>query len=90
MVARLAFAAAADESSDVFLVDEVLSVGDADFRAKSSARIKELAQQGSAVVLVSHDMSAVRNLATKAIWLEKGAIKMSGMTDEVVSAYENQ
>jgi ABC-type polysaccharide/polyol phosphate transport system ATPase subunit len=90
MVARLAFATAADESSDVFLVDEVLSVGDADFRAKSSARIKELTQQGSAVVLVSHDMSAVRKLATKAIWLEKGAVKMSGTADEVVTAYEKQ
>ncbi|CAB4914861.1 unannotated protein [freshwater metagenome] len=90
MVARLAFATATDETSDVLLIDEVLSVGDADFRAKSSARMDELIHQGSAVVLVSHDMNTVKKLATKAVWLENGVVKMSGPVDQVVTAYENQ
>lgn len=90
MVARLAFATATDESTDVLLIDEVLSVGDADFQAKSSARMAELISKGAAVVLVSHDMNAVRKLAQKAIWLENGVVKMSGPTEQVVTAYEKQ
>jgi ABC-type polysaccharide/polyol phosphate transport system ATPase subunit len=88
MTARLAFPTATDESAEVLLIDEVLSVGDADFQDKSRARMLDLIQGGSAVVLVSHDMSAVRRLATRAIWLEKGIVKMSGNTEEVVAAYE--
>ena len=90
MVARLAFATATDETADVLLIDEVLSVGDADFQAKSSARMAELISKGAAVVLVSHDMNAVRKLAQKAIWLENGVVKMSGPTEQVVAAYEKQ
>jgi ABC-type polysaccharide/polyol phosphate transport system ATPase subunit len=88
MIARLAFATATDENADVLLVDEVLSVGDADFQAKSKARMHELINSGAAVVLVSHDMSAVRELATRAIWLENGHVKMIGNPEEVVAAYE--
>jgi ABC-2 type transport system ATP-binding protein len=90
MVARLAFATATDEMAEVLLIDEVLSVGDADFQSKSRARMEELISHGSAVILVSHDMSAVRKLAQKAIWLENGVVKMSGPTEQVVSAYEKQ
>jgi len=88
MVARLAFATATDETAEVLLIDEVLSVGDADFQLKSSDRMTELISKGAAVVLVSHDMSAVRRLAQKAVWLENGVVKMSGPTEQVVSAYE--
>jgi ABC-type polysaccharide/polyol phosphate transport system ATPase subunit len=90
MVARLAFATATDETADVLLIDEVLSVGDADFQVKSSARMTELIDKDAAVVLVSHDMSAVRKLAHKAIWLENGLVKMSGPTEQVITAYEKQ
>lgn len=90
MVARLAFATATDEMAEVLLIDEVLSVGDADFQSKSGARMEELIAHGSAVILVSHDMTAVRRLAQKAIWLENGVVKMSGPTEQVVSAYEKQ
>ena len=88
MVARLAFATATDERSEVLLVDEVLSVGDADFQEKSKTRMHELINSGAAVVLVSHDMSAVRELATRAIWLENGHVKMIGKASDVVDAYE--
>ena len=88
MVARLAFATATDERAEVLLVDEVLSVGDADFQEKSKKRMHELINSGAAVVLVSHDMSAVRELATRAIWLENGHVKMIGKASDVVDAYE--
>jgi ABC-type polysaccharide/polyol phosphate transport system ATPase subunit len=88
MVARLAFSTASDEQADVLLVDEVLSVGDADFQAKSKTRMHELINSGAAVVLVSHDMSAVRELATRAIWLEHGHVKMIGKASDIIDAYE--
>jgi ABC-type polysaccharide/polyol phosphate transport system ATPase subunit len=90
MVARLAFATATDETADVLLIDEVLSVGDAEFQLKSSIRMQELINKGAAVVLVSHDMNAVRKHAQKAIWLENGVVKMSGPTEQVVAEYEKQ
>jgi ABC-type polysaccharide/polyol phosphate transport system ATPase subunit len=88
MVARLAFATATDQRAEVLLVDEVLSVGDADFQGKSRARMETMISSGSAVVLVSHDMNAVRTLATRAVWLENGLVKMIGNPEEVVAAYE--
>jgi len=88
MVARLAFATATDEKAEVLLVDEVLSVGDADFQEKSKKRMHELINSGAAVVLVSHDMKAVRELAHRAIWLENGHVKMIGKASDVVDAYE--
>ena len=88
MIARLAFSTATDEHTEVLLVDEVLSVGDANFQAKSRSRMDELINSGAAVVLVTHDMNAVRELATRAIWLENGYVKMIGNPTEVVAAYE--
>jgi ABC-type polysaccharide/polyol phosphate transport system ATPase subunit len=89
MIARLAFATATAENSEVLLVDEILAVGDASFQEKSRSRMMELIGSGAAVVLVSHDMKTVRSLATRAIWLEAGKVKMSGDPEEVVTAYEN-
>ena len=88
MVARLAFATATDEKADILLVDEILSVGDAEFQKKSRARIDQLIADGAAVVLVSHDLNSVRELSTRAIWLESGLVKMFGETGAVVDAYE--
>jgi ABC-type polysaccharide/polyol phosphate transport system ATPase subunit len=88
MIARLAFSTATDEQPDVLLVDEVLSVGDAEFQEKSKRRMNRLIKDGAAVVLVSHDLSAVLELATKAVWLEDGHVKMIGNPAEVVAAYE--
>ena len=88
MVARLAFSTATDEQAEVLLVDEVLSVGDSDFQNKSKARMESLIKSGAAVVLVSHDMKSVRELADRAIWLENGTVKMIGNANDVVDAYE--
>ena len=90
MVARLAFATAADDVSDILLIDEVLSVGDSKFKEKSKARMLELIRGGAAVIIVSHDMSAVLELSHKAIWLENGEVKLYGPTKDVVSAYEKK
>ena len=88
MVARLAFSTATDEQAAVLLVDEVLSVGDSDFQNKSKARMESLIKSGAAVVLVSHDMKSVRELANRAIWLENGTVKMIGKASDVTDAYE--
>ena len=88
MVARLAFSTATDEQTEVLLIDEVLSVGDNDFQMKSRARMEQMITSGAAVVLVSHDMKAVRTLADRAIWLENGNVKMIGKASDVVDAYE--
>jgi ABC-2 type transport system ATP-binding protein len=89
MIARLAFATATSETADIVLIDEVLSVGDAEFQSKSRKRMKELINSGSAVVLVSHDMNAIRELATRAIWIEKGKIVSEGTPREVIKKYSN-
>jgi ABC-type polysaccharide/polyol phosphate transport system ATPase subunit len=88
MVARLAFAIATDQNADILLIDEVLSVGDVEFQTKSAERMKQLISGGAAVVLVSHDLTAVRRLATKAIWIEAGRVLKYGEVEAVASEYE--
>lgn len=87
MSARLAFATATDVTPDLLLIDEILSVGDADFREKSAARTLEVMNSGCAVLLVSHDLTAVENMSTRAIYLADGAQKYSGDPKEVIEAY---
>ena len=90
MVARLAYSTATDQFTEVLLMYEVLSVGDAQFQAKSKERMKSMISNGSAVVLVSHDREAILSLATKVIWLENGLIRMIGEPAQVLKAYESQ
>ena len=87
MVARLAFAIATDEVPDLLLLDEILSVGDTEFRVKSNLRMRELMAQNTGVVLVTHDMETARKLATLGIWLEKGSVAASGEINDVVDRY---
>jgi len=87
MMARLAFAVATFQKSDVLIIDEILGVGDADFQVKSKARMMELISQGEATILVSHVLSTVEDLATKVLWLDHGQQKMIGPTKEVLDAY---
>ena len=89
MVAKLAFSVATDEKSDVILVDEVLSVGDAEFQERSKARMRELFKGDAAVVLVTHDAQSVRELATKAIWIDHGQVMKYGEVNSVLDAYLN-
>ena len=87
MTARLAFAVATDRTPDLLLIDEILSVGDEDFREKSEARTIEIMNSGSAVLLVSHDLDAVKKLSTRAIYLKAGTQKASGSPLNVISEY---
>ena len=87
MLARLAFAIATDVVPEVLLVDEVLAVGDEAFRERSEARIRELMTGGAAVILVSHGLELIRQLADRAIWLDHGRVRASGAPGEVVDSY---
>lgn len=87
MIARLAFAIATDARSDLVLVDEVLSVGDSEFRAKSKARMEALVKSDSAVVLVTHDLKAVSKLANLGLWIDHGRVVKFGKIDAVLNAY---
>jgi ABC-type polysaccharide/polyol phosphate transport system ATPase subunit len=88
MIARLAFSTATDQIPDLLLIDEVLSVGDGEFALKSKKRMQEIITSGTTVILVSHDLVTVAQLANRVIWLEKGAIKMVGNPSEVIAAYQ--
>jgi ABC-type polysaccharide/polyol phosphate transport system ATPase subunit len=86
MYVRLAFSVAMHVSPEILLIDEALSVGDIRFRQKCMARIKEFCASGT-VVFVSHDMSAVKELCNRVIWIEAGKIRMDGVPKEVVDKY---
>jgi ABC-type polysaccharide/polyol phosphate transport system ATPase subunit len=88
MVARLAFSVATDEIPDILLIDEILSVGDGEFAIKSKQRLVEILDSGCTVIMVSHDLATVAELAQKVIWIEKGEIKMVGLPTEVIAAYQ--
>lgn len=88
MLARLGFAIATDVRPDVLVVDEVLSVGDAAFQSKSKARMLELMEGGAAVVVVSHDMRVIHDVADRAIWLDAGKVVAEGPADEVIAGYQ--
>ena len=87
MVARLGFAIATFQKSDVLIVDEILGVGDGEFQEKSKAKMRDLIAQGEATILVSHDLTTVESLATKVLWLDHGKQVMLGSTAEVLDAY---
>lgn len=88
MVARLAFSIATDEVPDILLIDEVLSVGDGEFATKSRTRLLKIINSGCTVIMVSHDLKTVAELAQKVIWIEKGKIKMVGLPTVVIAAYQ--
>jgi homopolymeric O-antigen transport system ATP-binding protein len=87
MRARLGFAIATAVEPDILLLDEVLATGDANFRAKSKARVIELVTAAKGVVLVTHDMEWVREYCNRALLLEKGQVIMEGKPDEVVELH---
>ena len=87
MYVRLAFAVAAHLEPETLIVDEVLAVGDAAFQRKCLGKMGEVAEGGRTVILVSHNMAAISQLCSRAIWLHEGRLKLAGPTDEVVTAY---
>ncbi len=88
MRARLGFACAIYTQPDVLLLDEVLAVGDAMFRAKCYRRLAEMREQGTSFFLVSHNSNAVLNLCNTAVFLQKGKMVLHDTAEQVISRYE--
>lgn len=87
MYIRLAFSVATHLESDILLLDEILAVGDANFQQKSLKKITEMALSGRTVILVTHNLSAVRNLCSRGILLEKGKLLFDGPAEQCVDKY---
>ncbi|MGL4677687.1 MAG: ABC transporter ATP-binding protein [Brevinema sp.] len=87
MRSRLTFSVAACIQPELLLLDEVFSVGDAHFRAKSQKRIEEMIDSDKSVVMISHDTGAIEKHCEQALWLHQGETKMFGEAKEVMKAY---
>jgi lipopolysaccharide transport system ATP-binding protein len=88
MRARLGFSVAMQADPDILLIDEVLGVGDAAFRKKSSDEIKRRIRSNRSVILVSHNTRIMAELCDRVVWIEQGVSRMQGKADEVLAAYE--
>lgn len=89
MKSRLAFSIACLVSPDILILDEVLSVGDGAFRAKSEEKIRSILSQGVTGILVSHSLTQVRQLCNKVLWLHKGEQMAFGNAQQVCDQYED-
>lgn len=89
MYSKLAFAITAILETDIMLIDEVLSVGDAKFKEKSYNKMKELiSDETRTVIIVSHSLGTIAELCDEVLWLEKGEVVMKGDASEVIPKYE--
>jgi ABC-2 type transport system ATP-binding protein len=87
MYARLGFAIAANLDADILLVDEVLAVGDGAFQRKCLERTAEIRRRGRTIVLVSHDLDIVTQMADRAVLLVRGRLEAEGEPAKVVRQY---
>ncbi|GAC1381182.1 MAG: ABC transporter ATP-binding protein [Marmoricola sp.] len=90
MFLRLAFSVAVHSDPDIFLVDEILSVGDEPFRRKCLARIQELKARGHTLVIVTHDLDMVRTVVDRGVVLRKGTVVFDGPIDEAVDVLRSE
>ncbi|MGP5220508.1 ABC transporter ATP-binding protein [Arthrobacter rhombi] len=88
MSARLKFAIAASKQHEILIVDEALAVGDARFRKRSEARIRQIREEAGTVFLVSHSMKSILDTCNRVLWINKGVLEMDGDAEEVVKAYK--
>lgn len=89
MFARLAFAVAINVEPDILIVDEALSVGDVFFQNKCYKKFSELRSKGITILFVSHDISSVKQMCSRVLWIERGIQQMCGDSVEVCNAYSN-
>lgn len=87
MSARLGFAIATIKKPDILIVDEVLAVGDVAFQQKCKERMEALLSNGTTLLFVSHSIEQVKELCSKAIWIDSGEIKSMGETELVSQEY---
>ncbi len=88
MYMRLAFSVAINVDADILLIDEILAVGDQAFQEKCIRKLDELRSSGVTVVLVSHSMNQIKEIADRCIWIEDGRVVLDGDTDTVCRSYE--
>lgn len=88
MLARLAFSIATVVQPEILIVDEILSVGDAQFQEKSKRRMMELMGGGTTVLFVSHSIGQIQEMCSRVVWLEEGKTKMIGSAEKVCDAYD--
>lgn len=86
MLARIGFGVATAIKPEILLVDEVMAVGDADFKKKCEERINGLLNAGTTLILVSHSMSDIKKYCQRVIKLDHGHIVADGLTEEVLGA----
>ena len=87
MYARLGFAVAIHVGADILLIDEILSVGDAEFTKKCHTALDAFKAEGKSIIMVSHSLDTVSTWCDSAIWLESGQLRMQGAASDVVNAY---
>ena len=90
MRSRLGFSTSITIDPDVLLIDEILAVGDADFKQKSQAMIQQKIDADKTIVLVSHNPELIRKCCNRAIWIERGKLVSDGDVDEVLLEYEGR
>lgn len=89
MYSKLAFAITAILETEIMLIDEVLSVGDAKFKKKSFKKMKSLiSDENRTVLIVSHSIETLQKLCTRVIWIHDGNLKMDGEPEKVLAAYD--
>lgn len=87
MVARLAFSIATIVEPEILIVDEILSVGDIAFQAKSEEKMMNMIKGGTTVIYVSHSLESIKKICTRVFWLEQGTIKKEGKTEDTCNEY---
>ena len=89
MVMRLAFSVAVTVDSDILIIDEVLGVGDVKFQAKCFERIMQFRNAGKTILCVSHSSAALKDMCTRAVWLDHGRLMDDGPLDHVLTEYRS-
>ncbi len=87
MFSRLAFSVSMHLDPDILLLDEVLAVGDEEFREKSLNTMKDLVSRSGTIVFVSHALSQLADFCDRALWLDHGRVRMTGSAPDMVEAY---
>ena len=87
MLLRLGFAISTAVRSDIVIIDEVIGVGDMSFHAKAKARLIELVDKASIVIICSHDLAVIRENCSRSLWLGGGRLLQDGTVDDVIAAY---
>ncbi len=87
MIARLGFAVATSWKPDILILDEILAVGDEEFRKKCYDRMRKFREGGTTILLVSHDLTTIEKMCSRAAWLDQGRTKALGDVNNVIQAY---